>query len=339
MQIKNRLNWKGLCKSKEKRLFLLFFILIIQIVETIFIFSSGALAKKELQVEDLIFDNSAFILVDDVQLHYRIWQNYPHNYFANILLIHGLGGSTYSWRLVGSELARSGFQVLAVDLPGFGLSQRKPSVEQSHTQRAKLIWKLIDSLNLEGSWNLVGHSLGAGVIIEMALQRLSDVNTLTIVDGSIGFEDRKISSLFQRCKLLRNITAMVIDKFFLTKKRIKMFLKSAYGREPTSEEIDGYYQPLKLKNTYLTIKGLLRRYKTDINLKEQLPQLAIPTLCLWGREDKWVPYNKGEDIYQQLPKGYLVIIDEAAHCPMETHPNIFKQYLINFLRKYNIHFS
>ncbi len=296
-----------------------------------FLFPLESTAENN-EIEELRFDNSHFMMIEGVELHYRIWQPEAQSAIGHILLIHGLGGSTFSWRSVAPHLAERGYLVLAVDLPGFGLSQRKPAVRQSHENRASLMWSLLKKLDITGSWHLVGHSMGGGTGIAMALQKPFDTTSLTLVSGSISREGSRISSLFFQSRLLRNLTGRVIERFFLTRKRIESFLTSAYGREPTPEEVEGYYRPLKLENTYLTMTSLLRRYQTDVDLNRKVTKITVPTLCLWGEGDEWVPLIKGEELTQKIPDARLVIIDEAKHCPMETHAELFNQQLIDFLQ-------
>lgn len=310
---------------------LLFFIVLLVLLSSLVISVESVKAKS--LIEELVFENSHFIMVDDIELHYRLWQPADRAAAGNILLIHGLGGSTFSWRFVAPVLAESGYLTIAVDLPGFGLSQRKPAFSQSHEGRANLMWKLIESLNIQGPWHLVGHSMGGGVGFAMVLQKPFHSNTLTLVAGSIERRHSPISKLISQSRLLRNIAGRIIERFFLTRKRIKSFLTSAYGREPTTEEMEGYYQPLKIENTYLTLINLLKRYPSDIDLEKELSGMPIPTLGLWGREDEWVPVSKGENLFQKIPGATLILIDEAKHCPMETHPDIFNKHLIYFLQQ------
>ncbi|MBN2396196.1 MAG: alpha/beta hydrolase, partial [Candidatus Atribacteria bacterium] len=117
------------------------------------------------------------------------------------------------------------------------------------------------------------------------------------------------------------------------KKRMKSLLTSAYGREPTPEELEGYYRPLQLEYTYLTLSSLLRKYPSDSDLLDNLDELKVPVLCLWGSEDEWVPVSTGEKMTQKIPNSELLLIYEAKHCPMETHPEIFNRYLLDFLGK------
>lgn len=299
------------------------------------VFSMPSMARKY-TIEELSFTNSRFLAVEGTTLHYRLWQPNASFLKGNVILLHGLGGSTYSWRFVAPVLVEKGYRVLVVDLPGFGLSERNAAVRQSHENRAKLLWKLIESLDFGGPWHLVGHSMGGGVVASMALQKQTNTASIILVAGSIDGDDRRVGAILSRCRIIRKITARVVDRFFLTRKRIKSFLYSAYKRKPTAEEVEGYYQPLQLEKTYLTLDSLLRRYPEDKDLSDRIAEINLPVLCFWGSRDEWVPVSKGEDLRQKMPKASLFVIEEAGHCPMETHPEIFNQYLIDFLSEIKI---
>ncbi|MFW6149789.1 MAG: alpha/beta fold hydrolase [Atribacterota bacterium] len=299
----------------------------------ILLFFSLYTLAKQYEISKLLFDNSQFKTVEEIELHYRLWYPEEHLPAGNLLLLHGLGGSTFSWRSVAPDLAENGYLVLAVDLPGFGLSQRKPSINQSHNNKANLLWSLIENLDISGPWQIVGHSMGGGVGVAMVLQKPLNAESLTLVAGSISRNSNPIGKLISQSRVLRNLAGKFIERFFLTRKRIKSFLTSAYGREPTAEELEGYYRPLKLKNTYLTLTSLLRRYPSDKDLADKVDEITVPVLCLWGREDEWVPVSKGEELAEKIPNATLKIIDEARHCPMETHPEMFNEHLFEFLEE------
>ncbi len=286
---------------------------------------------KTYTIEELRFENSYFIEVDNVEMHYRIWQSADKVPIGNVLLIHGLGGSTYSWRNVAREMIDLGYLVVGIDLPGFGLSQRKPAIIQSSEKRASLAWGLVDNSNIQSSWHLVGHSMGGGVVAAMVLQKPLKAVSLTLVAGSFEYRSSLITKLFSSSKILRRIAGKIFTRFALSHKRITSFLTSAYGREPTSEEIDGYYLPLKIKNTYLTFANLLKNHSSDKDLSNKLDTINLPTLCIWGKNDSWVPISQGETIANKMPKASFIVIDGAYHCPMETHPELFNLHLNDFL--------
>jgi len=316
--------------AKKFSLFLFLILLICLTINNIGLLDVSA---KKYDIADLVFDNSHFLKINGIRLHYRVWRPTENNNRGNVLLIHGLGGSTFSWRNVVDSLVNDGYSVVAVDLPGFGLSQRKPAVSQSNLNRANLMWKLLENIEPKGSWHLVGHSLGGGVVVTMGLQKPSEIATITLVAGLIDHRNGRIFSFFSKFRFFRKITAKFFDRFLLTKKRIKSFLASAYGREPTTEELEGYYKPLQLEYTYLTLSNLFKRYSSDKDLFEKLKEIKVPVLGLWGSDDDWVPLSEGKKLINEIPNARLLSIEEAKHCPMETHPEILNRYLLNFLEQ------
>ena len=172
--------------------------------------------------------------------------------------------------------------------------------------------------------------MGGGVVAAMAVQKTDNVASVILVDGSIDSRSSRFLSLISRSKILRKVAGTFISRFVVTRRKIKSFLDSAYGREPSTEEIDGYYQPLRLKNTYLTFSAMLRKHASDKKLSDELYKINVPVLCLWGRDDEWVPLEKGKVLIEKIPEASLIVIDEAKHCPMETHPELFNRYLLNF---------
>jgi len=327
------MNHNSLNRLHLAKIFFIFLFLILLIYLFVNHIGLKVVFAEKYEVSDLIFENSYFMHIDGVQLHYRIWKPSASHHCDHILLIHGLSGSTFSWRYVVDSLVEKGYSVVAVDLPGFGLSQRKPAVSQSNANRAKLMLGLIENIESKGPWHLVGHSIGGGVVVSMALKKTSGIESIVLVAGLIDNRSNRILSLFFKSRFFRTVTAKFIDRFFLTKKRIQSFLNSAYGREPTPEELEGYYKPLQLNYTYLTLSQLFKNYSSDNDLLGNLNKIRVPVLCLWGSNDDWVPVSKGEKIVQEIPDAKLLLIKEAKHCPMETHPEIFNQYLFNFLEK------
>ncbi|GIV44254.1 MAG: hypothetical protein KatS3mg035_1377 [Bacteroidia bacterium] len=114
----------------------------------------------------LLFPNSTIDKIGDVYVHYRIFE--PTSPFkGNVFMIHGFAGSTFSWRKNVAVLTENGFKVVCMDLPCFGLSERKLDWEHSPENRALLAWKLAHQIASNENWHLIGHSMGASVILSM----------------------------------------------------------------------------------------------------------------------------------------------------------------------------
>ena len=92
------------------------------------------------------FENSRFEIIDSVSIHYRVWNDTLRNPRGKIILIHGFCGSTFCWRYNFDALVAAHYKVVAIDLPGFGYSQRSPSLNQSQSNRARLLWGLLEKI-------------------------------------------------------------------------------------------------------------------------------------------------------------------------------------------------
>jgi 2-hydroxy-6-oxonona-2,4-dienedioate hydrolase len=274
------------------------------------------------------FGNSNFIIVNDLQLHYRDWDGENPDQ-GNVLLVHGFAGSTFSWRYTAPALAAEGHRVIAVDLPGFGLSERSLSFSPTADQRAELLWGLLQSLDLGADWHLVGHSMGGGVVAAMALQRPEQVQSVIFAAGAIPAEGRgRFSWVFHYPPLgraVRHLTTRVI----INEENVEKALASAYGREPTKDEFEGCYRPLLIKDSDATLVEMFKA--RDRNLLNDLEDLELPVLLIWGEEDAWVQLEEGIKLHSLLQNSELVVIPGEGHCPMETAPLEFNSSLVKFL--------
>jgi len=285
------------------------------------------------------YENSAFFTSGDSIIHYRTYLPQTTPYQGKILMIHGLGGSTFSYEKNAPVLAEQGYYVITLDLPGFGYSSRNPDENHAQSHRAALIWQLLDQVDAELSqsalsadstpWHLAGHSMGGGTVAAMAYQEPQRTQSLILIDGALFETNRSGFSLTSVPMFVRWIQ-VALEHAVINENRIRSFLESAYGQPPTSEQVAGYLEPLQKKGTARAAASLL---KTAENLPESaLATLTVPTLAIWGNDDQWVPFSDTTKIKSLLPQLEIKSIDGAGHCPMETHSDLFNDYLIAWLR-------
>lgn len=241
---------------------------------------------------------------------------------ALVLLLHGFSGSSYSWRLTGPALADAGYLALAIDLPPFGYSSRQSFDAALSDCVAQLAQAEAGELPLVA----VGHSMGAAVTARIAL-RLPGTG-LVLVDGGLrtGAPEIRYRRLLRLAPVQRWIE-VVTHHVALRPERFAGILESAYGREPSLDEIAGYREPLLVAGTAPAL--LLGISGADIAMRPE--QLTLPTLIIWGRQDQWVPPRVGSALLEQLPASRLEWIEDAGHNPMETHPEQFMALLLNYL--------
>ena len=281
------------------------------------------------------FENSSYFETQGVSIHYRIWQPTQRAYRGKVLLIHGLGGSTFSWRGNTQALVEAGYLVLAVDLPGFGYSDRSRGMDHSQENRSLLLWRLLDRLDetmqaarKNDRWNLVGHSMGAGTATQMALTKPERAASVALVDGAVLTGGRSLGVLGEYPPLQRWIEVLGRRVFF-TREQFSKFLSSAYGSSPSEADIDGYLDPLLLDGTEGTLVDLIRT--ATVMEEAQLNELSVPVYAIWGEEDTWVPLEEAYRLQTILPSMQIMVIPGAGHCPMETHSADFNQYLAQAL--------
>ena len=98
--------------------------------------------------EERPFAESRFTTIAELSMHYRVWQ--PEGVpIGKILLLHGLGGSTYSFDHIVPLLVAEGYAIAAIDLPGFGYSDPALKLEHTPQNRLGLVWTLIDRLDTD----------------------------------------------------------------------------------------------------------------------------------------------------------------------------------------------
>ena len=279
----------------------------------------------------LAYFNSEFMQANDVELHYRKWDYGEGVGEKNILLVHGLGGSTYSWRHNAPALADAGYRVIAVDLPGFGLSERKTGFEHTAAARAEYLWMMLEELYPGADWHLIGHSMGGATVSAMALQQPEKSESVTLAAGALVGSEPSLSRLFLRYPPVSRWAGVLAGTFILNESRIESLLASAYGREASTEEIRGYLHPLLVESTVQTIPEILKANATP--LLQNLDKITVPVLCIWGENDQWVPLEQGKELHELFPNSELTVMPEEGHNPMETAPEKFNQLLLDFLKR------
>ncbi len=277
---------------------------------------------------ELAFEQSSFAEINGVNLHLRVWDS-PGSGSENILLVHGYWGSTFSWRHTAPALNEAGYQVMAVDLPGFGLSERRPGLDHSQAGRANLLWVLLDQVLPGENWHLVGHSIGGGTVAEMALQQPERVNTITFVDADIYSSPSRKAKFIYSYPPIRQWIKILGPRFFFKGEQLKSIITSAYGREPDEEELQGYRLPLSIAGSDDVLKDLVGLGYGTVG---PVSSLNIPSLCIWGEKDTWAPLTGGGDLCARLFRGKLIVLTDQHHCPMETAPGEFNRILLEFLK-------
>ncbi|HKJ03422.1 MAG TPA: alpha/beta hydrolase [Longimicrobiales bacterium] len=250
------------------------------------------------------------------------------------VLLHGYGGSSFSWRVWAPALARRGHVVL-VDLKGFGSAPKPDDGAYAPRDHAELVHRLVLQRDLRRV-TLVGHSLGGGIALLTALRLLDDgagrLHRMVIVAGAA--YPQRLPPFVALAKRRRVAGALL--RLVGARRVVRFVLRNIVYRpeDVTRSQVEGYADPLStpearaaLISTALQIQppdlaGVVRRY----------PEIDVPALLMWGRQDRVVPLSVGEALSRALPQGRLVVLEECGHLPAEELPAKSVEVLETFLR-------
>ncbi len=250
-----------------------------------------------------------------------------------MIFLHGFGASSYIWNKIESHFAQNN-RVILIDLKGFGLSDKPEDNKYKIDDQAEIIIDFIKRNNLRDIV-LVGHSLGGAIALSIYLKSTEQENNLIkrlILIDSPAYKQKLPSFI----KLLGTPILNKIILFLLPARlKVKIIFKKCFfdKNKITPEMIEKYAEPLKSKGANYalieTAKELLRENNEDIGAKYK--KINIPTLLIWGKEDKIVPLTIGERLQKDIPNSKLEIIPECGHIPIEEKPEETIKIISNYL--------
>ncbi|MEC7834244.1 MAG: alpha/beta hydrolase [Gemmatimonadota bacterium] len=272
-------------------------------------------------------------MIFDLPLHVEILGPDPDTGVDSIVLLHGYGGSSFSWRYWAPFLAKRAHVVL-VDMKGFGSAPKPDDGQYGPRHQAELIYRLILQADLQRV-TLIGHSLGGGVALGAALRLLdSEPGRLKrlILVASAAYKQRM--PLFVALAKYRRLASTAL-RILGTQFVIRHVLKSIVfdPSEVSDDQVLGYAKPLSSPEAHRAlIDTALAIVPPDLEkLTARFEELDVPTLVLWGRQDRVVPLWVGERLADKLPDAKLQVLENCGHMPAEELPKESWEALQTFL--------
>lgn len=267
-----------------------------------------------------------FAEVGGVNLFYMQTGSAP----PTLLLLHGFGSSTFSWRKVTEPLA-AGAVVIAFDRPGFGFTER-PIVTNGAVTDARnpytpptqleLTRGLLDALSVPRAV-LVGHAAGAAVAVEFALAHPERVSGLVLVAPilSSGGPPALLRGLFGTPQAAR--LGPLIMRQFADEPGLELLRQSyADPSRLTDADIAGFRRPLRVEGWDTALWEVTKASRpSDLFLR--LAELDVPTLVVSGAADGVVPPEQHEQAAESVPGAEIRVLEGCGHAPQEECPQKF----------------
>ncbi|MDO3639885.1 alpha/beta fold hydrolase [Mycolicibacterium arseniciresistens] len=241
-----------------------------------------------------------------------------------LLLIHGMAGSSQTWREVMPRLSRH-YRVIAPDMLGHGQSG-KPRTDYSLGAFAVWLRDFLDELGVE-SVTIVGHSLGGGIAMQFLYQHPEYCNRLVLISsGGLGQDVGWILRLLSAPGAELVMPVIAPSPVLAAGNKVRSWLSSAGLRSPRGAEIWNAYSSfadrqtrdafLKTLRSVVDYRGQAVSALSRLQLRTELPSLAI-----WGERDEIIPVQHAHDAQAVRPGNRLEVLPDVGHFAHVEAPN------------------
>jgi pimeloyl-ACP methyl ester carboxylesterase len=279
--------------------------------------------EPEVPVAQLARAEDRFVAVDGLQLRYRSW-GAPGAGRPALLLIHGFGNSLQSFRELAPRLA-SCCHVVAIDLPGYGLSSKPVDFDYRNGPQAAVMVQAARALGLERVV-YVGHSLGGAIALQAVVQ---DRNARGLVLLNPGIVTTGVPKIVQvTLPPLPRMSA----KLFASREFRGDFLRKSYVNPAlvTEEVIDDVMLAARSEGYMAGMTSLMQQYHEGEEIA-LAGDVRVPVLIPWGNQDRNKPASEAQTLQQLLPGSTLVRFDAAGHYVHEEQPDGVAQAITAWL--------
>lgn len=272
------------------------------------------------------------------QLTLFLYDTYPEAQSgAPLVLVHGLGDEADTWQYVLPALAATR-RVVAVDLPGFGRSD-KPDAPYTVPWFAAVLWELLDVLQIE-QVAFAGHSLGASVCQWLALEQPTRVERLALLAGGLAAAPRK-PDLNTLLLLTPGIGEWLYTRLRKDPQAAYASLRPFYANLDALPQAERDFLLVRVNQRlwnddqrrafFRTLRGLVRWLPAQQKaLPDRLAGFTTPTCVLWGERDHIASVENGRLLAQLQPAVHLNILPDVGHNLHHERPEAVAQALADF---------
>ena len=247
-----------------------------------------------------------------------------------VLLVHGLGQNAHrDWAHTLPALAAQ-FQVLTVDLPGFGASP-PPGRAYDFAGLDSVLSQVLDATVPGQAVHVVGHSLGGALSLHFAHRHPERVQRLVLVDAA-GILLKPVFVMALARQNLPRVGLGPLDRFlgFVEDRVNGLNSLLLLGRDDRYDFLPWLMRHPEVRQPLL---GGLVQVDAALGLVEHdfsaaLRETQAPTTVLWGALDRIAPLRTGQVLAQRLPRARLQVLAAADHTPMVTQPVEFNRLLM-----------
>lgn len=330
--------WRVVLVWAGRGLFTIFLLALVTLV----VFRILTFTRERQTAEQAAPASGRFVAAGDIRVY--IQEDGPPSGLP-VVLIHGFGAWSETWKKTTSVLAAHGFHSIAVDVPPFGFSEKVTNGAFSRQAQAKRIIKVLDALQLK-QVVLVGHSVGARPTVEVALLAPDRIQGLVLVDGAFGFGNDSqfepnhptllVRAFFALPPLRNAVLSATATNPLMTRKLLSTFVADPTILTPALLSV--YQKPFAVQDSTNRLGDWLKVLSVDEDTSlsgtlSNFSRLAMPTLLIWGDKDTITPLWQGEKLNRIISNSSLNVLKGLGHIPQIEDSVQFNNSLLPFLEQ------
>ncbi|MDE1813689.1 MAG: alpha/beta hydrolase [Thaumarchaeota archaeon] len=239
----------------------------------------------------------------------------------NLILLHGLGGYAERWSNIMPHLNKK-YHIFAPDIIGYGQSD-KPSVDYTPEFFIKFVFDFIESLEIKKTF-IIGTSLGGQITAECAAVQNSVIEKIILISpagimkkSTPTLDAYTMAALYPNKDSVKNAYQMMIGP----------------GMQVSEISIERFVNNMSRPNAKMVFLSTLLGLKNAPDIFEKLSKIDIPTLVIWGKDDKLIPFEYSHQFVSQIKNCEFVPMEGCGHSPYVEKPEKLAEIIIKFLSK------
>ena len=255
--------------------------------------------------------NGKYITVDGIKTFYLDMGSGPV-----VFCIHGVPTSSFLYRKVAFALEKKGLRIIAIDLPGLGLSEKPENFDYIFSNFGRFCNRFLDDLNID-EVHLLIHDIGAPVGLYMADQNSQRIKSITVLNAMLDVEH------FVKPLAMRPFTIPVVGDAalaMLTPTTFPLMMKTAGVVDNdviSKEEMDVYIHLLKREDDGKAFLTIMRSFEESKEFTESCYRAwqneAYPVQLVWGDKDPFLPWEEKGIEFENARPGVPVTKVESKH--------------------------
>ena len=300
-------------------------VILVVIITPLLIYASADIEKKDLDDAARTQQGGSYVKLPDGITHYELTG--PETGQV-VVLVHGMSVPMYGWDAQVEPLMQAGFRVLRYDMFGKGYSDR-PEADYSLAFYRKQLFDLLNTLKIQQPVDLVGHSLGAGVVIDFTANYAERVKDIVLIAPMMNYENESSIKPFKPPVLGEFLVRLIGTKILAD--------RAAQGMQKSPQAAE-YAKLFKEQMQYKGFaRAMLAMFRGDALADHTANYLTVgkqgkKVMLIWGTLDDNIKSQMVKDIRTTLPGVNYQELEAVGHFSQVEVPDKINSLVIDFLK-------